>query len=291
MSKLLMLGTGNGGTQKLYNTSFVIQNEQGNFLIDTGGSVEVVERLKHFNIDLKDLKNIFISHSHIDHIMGLIWIFKKLGRYIKEGSIKDKINIYGNDEVIFAIKSVANLVLPEKLVKIVFDIINFCPLKDGDSILINDIKYNFFDIKAKGVKQFGFDCIIDERKLVFLGDETFNLELAWRVRDAFFVMHEAFCLDSEENIFHAYEKNHSTVKKACLMMDELNVKCLILYHTEESHSINKKKLYLEEGKQYFHKILLVPNDLDIIDLSMIDKVGGVILKDKKILVQRKKIIE
>ena len=30
MNKIIMLGTGNGGTMNLYNTCFVIQNENGN---------------------------------------------------------------------------------------------------------------------------------------------------------------------------------------------------------------------------------------------------------------------
>ena len=42
MSKLIMLGVGNGGTLDLYNTCFAIQNEQGNFLIDTGGGIEII---------------------------------------------------------------------------------------------------------------------------------------------------------------------------------------------------------------------------------------------------------
>lgn len=37
MTKIIMLGTGNGMVLNLYNTCFVIQNENGNFLIDTGG--------------------------------------------------------------------------------------------------------------------------------------------------------------------------------------------------------------------------------------------------------------
>ena len=36
MDKIIMLGTGNGGTIDLFNTCFVIQNQSGNFLVDTG---------------------------------------------------------------------------------------------------------------------------------------------------------------------------------------------------------------------------------------------------------------
>ncbi len=78
MTKITMLGTGNGTTIDLYNTCFVIQNEEGVFLIDTGGSIEIIKRLKQANIKLEEIKNIFISHSHMDHILGLIWIFKKM---------------------------------------------------------------------------------------------------------------------------------------------------------------------------------------------------------------------
>lgn len=79
MCKIVMLGTGSGGTLDLYNTCFAIQNNQGVFLIDTGGSIEIIKRLKQSDIKLNEIKNIFISHSHTDHILGLIWMFKKIG--------------------------------------------------------------------------------------------------------------------------------------------------------------------------------------------------------------------
>lgn len=79
-------------------------------------------------------------------------------------------------------------------------------------------------------------------------------------------MHEAFCLDSEENIFHAYQKNHSTVKTASEIMNKLEVKNLILYHTEETHGNERKTLYEKEGKENFNGKIYVPNDFDEIVL-------------------------
>lgn len=79
-------------------------------------------------------------------------------------------------------------------------------------------------------------------------------------------MHEAFCLDSEENIFHAYEKNHSTAKSASKVMNDLKIKNLILYHTEESHGNERKSLYTKEGKENFNGNIYVPDDLEIIEL-------------------------
>lgn len=266
MNKIIMLGTGCGGTMDLYNTCFVIQNEKGNFLVDTGGSIEIVKRLKVKNINLIDIHNIFISHQHTDHILGLIWMFKKLGRAAINGQIKQKINIYCNNEVYGAIKCVASFVLQKKLTNAVYDVINFIILKDNDKYEINGISYNFFDICAKGDKQFGFECTINNKRLIFLGDENMNLILSDRIRCADYVMHEAFCLDSEENIFRAYEKNHSTALSAGKTMQELNVKNLILYHTEDSHGKDKKRLYEEDAKKYFKGNVIVPDDMEEIDL-------------------------
>ncbi len=266
MERIIMLGTGNGGTLDLYNTCFVIQNNSGNFLVDTGGSIEIIKRLKQVNIELKDIKNIFISHSHTDHILGLIWMFKKLGRASINGEIETKINIYCNDVVYESIIEVSKHILPEKLVKGILNIVDFHILKNNEKIEINGVEYTFFDIQARGTKQFGFECNLNKKRLVFLGDETLNPNLYERVRKSDYVMHEAFCLDSEENVFHAYEKNHSTAKSASKVMSDLEVKNLILYHTEESHGNERKSLYIKEGKENFSGNIYVPDDLEMIEL-------------------------
>ncbi len=261
-----MLGVGHGGTIDLYNTCFVIQNENGNFLVDTGGSIEIIKRLRKVNIEIGDVRNIFISHNHTDHILGLIWMLKRLGVASINGKIKNKINIYCNDVVYESIMGISKCTLPEKIIEEIFKIIDFHILKNDEQININGIKYTFFDINPRDTKQFGFESVINGKRLMFLGDETLNPNLYERVKNADYVMHEAFCLDSEESIFHAYQKNHSTVKSVSKTMNELNVKNLILYHTEESHGIERKKLYIEEGKNNFNGNIYVPDELEVIEL-------------------------
>lgn len=266
MTKITMLGTGNGGTINLYNTCFAIQNEQGVFLIDTGGSIEIIKRLKLSNIKLEEIKNIFISHSHTDHILGLIWMFKKMSRMAMHGEIKEKINIYCNNVVYEAIKGVSSYILPPVLTQAIYSITNFVILNDCDKYTINGVDYEFFDILAKGTKQYGFECMLDDNRFIFLGDETLNPLLKDRIYGADYVTHEAFCLDKEESIFHAYEKNHSTALSAAKNMNELDVKNLILYHTEESHGKDRKRLYLQEAQSVFNGNVIVPDDLEEIQL-------------------------
>lgn len=262
MTKIIMLGVGNGGPLELYNTCFVIQNEKGNFLVDTGGSIQIIKKLNEVNIDYKEIKNIFISHSHTDHILGLFWLFKKISRDVMHGNITEKINIYCNDVVYEAIKGVSKYVLPDKLMTAIYDIVDFKILEDGDKYNINGIDYTFFDIRAKGTKQYGFECILNNKKLAFLGDETLNPLLYDRFKNYDYVMHEAFCLDSEEKIFHAYEKNHSTTKSVSEVMNKLNIRNLILYHTEETHKNLRKELYTKEAQEYFKGRIIVPDELE-----------------------------
>ena len=70
-----------------------------------------------------------------------------------------------------------------------------------------------------------------------------------------------------ENIFKPYEKHHSTVKEACELAEQLQVKNLVLYHTEDKHINERKELYTNEGKQYYYGNLYVPDDLDVINLK------------------------
>ena len=74
------------------------------------------------------------------------------------------------------------------------------------------------------------------------------------------------CLDSEADIYKPYEKMHSTVKTASQIAESLNIKNLVLYHSDDNDLKNRKKLYTEESKKYFSGNVYVPDDLDVIEL-------------------------
>ena len=80
------------------------------------------------------------------------------------------------------------------------------------------------------------------------------------------MLHEAFCLYSQADVFDPYEKHHSTVKDACELAQRLGVKNLLLYHTEDSNLSNRSALYREEGEKYYRGALWIPNDLEVIEL-------------------------
>lgn len=265
MNKLTMIGTGHGFVHELYNTCFVIND---NFLIDTGGSADIVKNIKLSGIKLSDIHDVFISHTHTDHLLGLFWLLKRLTGMYRGGTYNGKLNIYCNDEVALAIKDIYKHLFPDVYVNLINEYMNIVIVNDQEELSINNQKYRFIDLKASKNKLFGFETIFDNGKsLVFLGDETLNPDLYDIVKDKDYVMHEAFCLDADKDIFKPYEKKHSTVKYVCETLNGLNIKNLILYHTEDTHSDDKDILYKEEAEEYFDNNIIVPKDLDVIEIK------------------------
>ena len=79
-------------------------------------------------------------------------------------------------------------------------------------------------------------------------------------------MSEAFCLYEDRDRFQPYEKHHSTVLNAARLAEELQVKNLVLYHTEDRTLDTRSQRYMAEAKTAFCGRVFVPDDLEKIML-------------------------
>ena len=145
--------------------------------------------------------------------------------------------------------------------------IRFDIVENGDSRNILGRPVTFFDIASTKARQFGFTMELpDGRKFTCVGDEPYNEVNYEYVKVSDWLLHEAFCLYREADKFKPYEKHHSTVKEACQLAEKLGIPNLLLYHTEETHLPERKRLYTEEGAAYYHGKLYVPDDLEQFEL-------------------------
>ena len=264
---ITMLGTGNALVTECYNTCFILSGNGQNFLVDTGGGNAILHQLKHAGFSLTDIHDVFISHSHIDHILGVIWIIRISAQLMNKGKFSGDINIYSHDEVIPLIDDLARKLLLPYQYEFVHSRIHFHTVNSNETRKIIGHEVKFFDINSERTKQFGFIMDYDNgKKLAFCGDEPCNRECECYISGCEWVMHEAFCLYSEADIFSPYEKHHSTVKDACNTAQRLGVKNLLLYHTEDSDLPHRKERYTAEGRQYYSGNIFVPDDLEIITL-------------------------
>lgn len=265
--KLTMLGTGNATVTECYNTCFIMQEEDQYFLVDGGGGSTLLRQLKYAGIDWKNIRNIFVTHKHLDHITGILWMIRMICQNMNRGEYEGEATIYAHDEVIALLKDMAGKLLQKKETVFIDDRLHLQVVEDGESIKILDKKVTFFDIQSTKAKQFGFCMELGKgEKLTCCGDEPYNVCEKQYAENSTWLLHEAFCLDSQAEIFHPYEKHHSTVKDACKLAAELNVKNLLLYHTEDKNILRRKELYTKEGREYFNGNLLIPDDLESVEI-------------------------
>ncbi|KIR01258.1 Ribonuclease Z [Lachnospiraceae bacterium TWA4] len=267
---ITLLGTGNAFVTECYNTCFTLHfnNKNDIFLVDAGGGNTILSQLKKANINYTDIKNIFVTHKHIDHILGVIWMIRAIGKSMQHGTYTSDCNIYSHAEVIDILRRMSKELLNKKEIEFLDNRIHLITITDGESKIINNQKVTFFDIHSTKATQYGFSIQLENgKKLTCCGDEPFNDHEISYVRGADWLLHEAFCLFSQIHIFKPYDKHHSTVKDACEVATRFNIKNLILYHTEDKNIANRKELYTKEGKKYFTDNLYIPDDLEVIELN------------------------
>lgn len=276
LEKITMLGTGAAMVTKCYNTCFTISSGKEYFLVDTGGGNTILTNLEKAKIPIDKIHNVFISHSHNDHITGIVWIIRAVSQKIIDGNFKDNLNIYCHKSVEGIIRTISELLLQKKFTENIDKRIIFKQISDRKTEKILNYDITFFDIKSTKLLQYGFTAKFESgNKLTFLGDEPFNEEVYDLAKDSDYIMHEAFCLFSDRDKFKPYEKHHSTVKDACINGTKLNAGNIILMHTEDKNITNRKDLYTKEGREFFKNNIIVPEDLEEITLS--DKCKDTIL--------------
>lgn len=267
METLNIIGTGSAMVTKCYNTCFTISDGKKHFLVDAGGGNTILANLEKMNISINDINSFFISHNHSDHLMGAVWIVRAIGQAILNNKYTDNLTIYAHESSINALKTICELVLQKKFINLFNSRIKFIKIVNNTKLNILGRDTTFFDIKSSKLLQFGFKAkLLNSKILTFLGDEPYNDSLKIYSENVDYLLHEAFCLYSEKEIFKPYEKHHATVKDACQNASNLKVKNIILYHTEDKNISNRKNLYISEGKIEFKGNIIVPNDLEILAL-------------------------
>ncbi len=262
-SRVTMLGTGNAMCVNCYNTCFYLHTPKGGMLVDGGGGNGILQQLIKAKIPFESIRHMFVTHCHTDHIMGAIWMMRKISPLIFKGKHKGPFTIYCNDEVCHALHTMGRLMIPDKIFNSIGQTIFLREVHDGEQVDIDDMKVTFFDIGSTRFKQYGFEAKLpDEQRLVCLGDEPYSIQSEPYARNCDWLMCEAFCLYKDRFAFSPYEKNHSTALDAGMLAQELSVKHLVLYHTEDTHLITRAVTYTAEAAQYYKGPILVPADLE-----------------------------
>lgn len=268
MKELVMLGTGSALVTHCFNTCFAVKlSEDKYFLTDAGGGNGILRQFELAQLDWNKLRYMFVTHGHTDHVLGVIWVIRKIAELMNQGKYTGKFHIYCHDVVKNMLRVMTELTLKKKDLARVGQDILLNELTDGDSVEFAALRLTAFDICSPKAKQFGYELkFADGLRLCCLGDEPYNEHAEPYAKGADWLLSEAFCKYEDRDIFKPYEKNHSTCKEAGEIAAALQVKNLVLYHTEDKTLPRRKVEYTAEARKYYDGNIFVPDDLEVIAL-------------------------
>lgn len=262
-----MLGTGNAIATRCYNTCFALKTAKGMLLVDAGGGNGILSQLEKAGIALTDIHDMFITHVHTDHILGAVWMVRMVIHRMKDKEYDGTLTIYSHGKALDTLERICRMTLAEKDLAFIGKSVLFHELNDKDCFRVGDMDLQCFDILSTKEKQFGFRALMPGGTvLVCLGDEPYNEGCRCYVENADWLLCEAFCLYKDRDVFKPYEKFHRTALEAGALAQELNVKNLLLYHTEDRNLSTRKSDYAEEARRHFKGKVFVPDDLETLTI-------------------------
>ncbi len=254
-----MLGTGHAMTTKCFNTCFVYENEYGKMLVDTGGGQQLVGQLRAAGINADEINYVFISHRHTDHLLGLPWFIRMRLRNLSQKPLE----IFAHEDLCRDAKQILFALFPELEQELGHGLI-FHAVQHGEELSVCGRKFRFYDTRCKRCKQFGFVLTLKSGgTFVFNGDVPFHEENRSLMQNAEYLMHEAFALSNQ---LKQNPNGHSSVAQTAKHACDLCAKTLIVVHGSDHDLPMRQKQYTQEASQFFEGAILVPYDLDIIDL-------------------------
>lgn len=266
--QIIFLGTGAAEATKYFNSCFYIKEGEKSMLVDTGGGNQILSQLEKSGIALEDIEYVYITHKHIDHLMGIFWILRFLGSKISKGEAKN-LTVFCSEDIANTIKQISLQLLKKKVTDLFGTKILLEKIENYKQIHLYDWKLTCLNIQSTKDEQYGFRLeFADGTTFINLGDEPFNETLLPYAENADYILHDAFCLEKDKDIFNPHDMNHSTVTDAAGNATQLQAKNLILFHSEDKKTYGQRKsLYTQEARQKFSGNIFVPDDLEAIDLD------------------------
>ena len=154
--KLTMLGTGNALVTACYNTCFLMEDNSKLLLVDGGGGNTILRQIKQAGYDWMEIRHIFVTHKHIDHLLGIVWMVRMICQFMVHGEYLGEAFIYSHREGLELIRDMAEKLLQKKKAACLDTRLHLVEVSDGETREIIGHAVTFFDIQPTKARQFGF---------------------------------------------------------------------------------------------------------------------------------------
>ena len=255
--KISFLGTGGAvASQERDNTSFLIEDSDYLGLIDCPGAV--VQKIKKVGRRPQDLKFLFITHIHPDHIYGLPSLIHSL--MLEEMNLL----LFGSDETVSFCAQLLDLFgLRESKIKCRVELKELAP--ENEISLTSKLKVTGLAIQHHS-SSLGFLWESAQgRRLVYSGDTTADSAFFRRIKGADCLIHDCSAPARFFQLYPELKRMHTDSLTLGKLAEEFSIQRLIPCHFFGEIQFDLEEI-IREIKAFYRGELSVPRDFGSIIL-------------------------
>lgn len=268
--RVCLLGTGGAANEARHQAGVLVEWGEGarggRILLDTGAGLDIVRLLIAAKRDPAEVRDIFVSHQHMDHMGGLepllLWSIIRALRSQRHPP-SDETRVYAARLVLADIGQLFDAVATA-VPKLFGDKLRWVEVADGEPTeLRGGARLTTFLVDHEPPGAGAMGCLVerDGARLVYSGDTRPTKRLIEAARGAEVLIHESGGLDAQAAEIHAH--GHSTAGDAARIAAEAGVGRLILTHVPADHLAEPM---LVEARAGFGGPVEMASDLALIEV-------------------------
>lgn len=267
--RVQLLGTGGATNECRYQACLLVERVDGSggpILLDTGIGLDLVRQLVKLGRDPAELRDIFVSHRHNDHLGGLepILLWSGLRHLRQTGASPDwETRVYAEPRVIDVIEQLFAL-LATITPRLYGERLRRVPLRDGEPAEIpgrGRLTPFLVDHEPPNGGALGCRLELAGVRLVYSGDTRPCSRLVELARGVDALFHESGGLDA--NAEYVHRQGHSTAGDAGRAARAAGVGRLILTHVPDDTLAERM---LAEARATFGGPVDLATDLTVVEL-------------------------
>ena len=267
--RVRLLGTGGAANEARHQAALLVEwgegSTRGRILLDTGSGLDIVRLLIAAGCEPADVRDIFVSHQHADHVGGLepllLWsIITTLRREARPPSHETR--VYADPRVLAGIAQLFGA-FATAAPRLFGDKLHWVDATDGKPVeLGTGARLTMFPVDHEPIGGGAMGCVIDQdgTRIVYSGDTRPTRRLIEVAPGADVLIHEAAGLDAHAAEIH--RQGHSTAGDAGRIAAAAGAGRLILTHLPAE---GLTALMLAEARAAFSGPVELASDLALID--------------------------
>ena len=257
MVQVTFLGTGAAPSAGRTNIALLVQVAGTQILLECGPNV--LPQLQRAGTSTDQIRFLFMSHRHGDHILGLpVFLLRR-----SMAEAPDTLTVLATQDVIQAGQALTRMVFPEIAARLLRVSWTEMPADRRGHVALNEsIHLSTFptphtpDVVSAAVR---LDFLTSGRSLVYTGDTTFSKDLIDFSRECDLLVHEANFSEVLNPDVRASEYGHSTARQAGQAAALANCKLLALVHLSHNYAGREDEVRAEAASVFGGEII-VPRD-------------------------------